>query len=163
MVFKSMHAEAYRWACSCCRYDEDQAKEVLQQVYLEILSNKAVFRGESSLRTWLFSVIRRAASGHRRRNFYHNLLKNKLSLLAEPEPGSDETLKAHGKDAVNREVLTALKRLPLMQRQIVELVYYRDFSLNDAALILGIKTGTARTHFHRAKQTLAGLLRHIRN
>src|SRR6266576_4573715 len=59
---------SFGWALSCCRRDATEAEEVLQTVYLKILEGKARFRGESSLKTWLFAVIRKtAATEYRRR------------------------------------------------------------------------------------------------
>src|SRR5438874_7964307 len=63
-----LHRTSFGWALSCCRRDVSEAEEVLQTVYLKILEGKARFRGESSLKTWMFAVIRKtAATEYRRR------------------------------------------------------------------------------------------------
>src|SRR5580765_1835450 len=63
-----LHSASFGWALSCCRRDQTEAEEVLQTVYLKILEGKARFGGESSLKTWLFAVIRKtAATEYRRR------------------------------------------------------------------------------------------------
>ena len=63
-----LHSASFGWALNCCRRDATEAEEVLQTVYLKILEGKARFRGESSLKTWLFAVIRKtAATEYRRR------------------------------------------------------------------------------------------------
>ena len=58
---------------SCCRRDRSDAEEVLQTVYLKILEGKARFRGEASLKTWLFAVIRKTAATEYRRNLLRKL------------------------------------------------------------------------------------------
>ena len=57
-----LHSASFGWALSCCRRDATEAEEVLQTVYLKVLEGKARFRGESSLKTWLFAVIRKTAA-----------------------------------------------------------------------------------------------------
>ncbi len=59
---EQLHSASFGWALNCCRRDADEAEEVLQTVYLKILEGKARFRGESSLKTWLFAVIRKTAA-----------------------------------------------------------------------------------------------------
>ena len=62
-----MHPACWGWALACCRRDRDIAEEALQSAYLRILSGQARFDGRSSLRTWVFGVIRRTAMEELRR------------------------------------------------------------------------------------------------
>jgi DNA-directed RNA polymerase specialized sigma24 family protein len=53
---QELHHEGYMWSLSCCRYDKELAKDVLQTVYLKIYDDKASFNDHSKLKTWFFSV-----------------------------------------------------------------------------------------------------------
>src|SRR5947209_10236351 len=79
-----LHSASFGWALSCCRRDQTEAEEVLQTVYLKILEGKALYRGESSLKTWLVAVIRKTAATEYRRR-----LLRSLRLVAEPNEVSD--------------------------------------------------------------------------
>src|SRR6266850_666329 len=68
-----LHSASFGWAMNCCRRDRAEAEEVLQTVYLKILEGKACFRGEASLKTWLFAVIRKTAIGEHRKNILRKL------------------------------------------------------------------------------------------
>ncbi|WP_235114191.1 RNA polymerase sigma factor [Cyclobacterium qasimii] len=57
-LLKELHQATYHWSRQCCSFDEDLAKDVLQQVYLKILEGKAIYKEKSQIKTWLFSVIR---------------------------------------------------------------------------------------------------------
>src|SRR5881227_484789 len=70
---EKLHSASFGWALSCCRRDYAEAEEVLQTVYLKILEGKARFRGESSLKTWLFAVIRKTAASEYRRKLLRGL------------------------------------------------------------------------------------------
>ena len=64
------HAYSFGWALNCCSYNDTEAKDVLQTVYLKILDGRARFKGQSSFKTWLFSVIRNTAADERRRRWF---------------------------------------------------------------------------------------------
>src|SRR5258707_2443278 len=70
---ETLHSASFGWALQCCRRDRAEAEEVLQTVYLKILEGKACFRGEASLKTWLFAVIRKTAIGEHRKNLLRKL------------------------------------------------------------------------------------------
>ena len=44
--------------------------------------------------------------------------------------------------------------LPARQRDVLELIVYREFSLSECASILGMRVGSVRTHYQRAKVNL---------
>ena len=55
---QELHRESYLWSLSCCHYDKEMAKDVLQNVYLKIYDGKASFNAKSKLKTWMFSIIK---------------------------------------------------------------------------------------------------------
>src|SRR5713226_5005390 len=85
------HTACFGWAMSCCRRNPEEAEEVLQTVYLKILEGKARFRGEASLKTWLFAVIRKTAASEYRRNLLRRLRSAVRSeRVSEREPAGSE-------------------------------------------------------------------------
>src|SRR5215218_7569298 len=80
---EALHHASLGWALSCCRHDRADAEEVLQTVYLKILQGKAIYRGESKLRTWLFAVIRKTAVSERRKRVLRTLLQATTRLTNE--------------------------------------------------------------------------------
>ena len=74
-----LHSASFGWALSCCRRDQTEAEEVLQTVYLKILEGKARFGGESSLKTWLFAVIRKTAATEYRRRLLRSFQTDRRS------------------------------------------------------------------------------------
>ena len=152
---EKLHSSSFGWALSCCGRDRGEAEEVLQTVYLKILEGKARFRGESSLKTWLFAVIHKTAVGERRKN-----LLRKLRLVSKSQGEADTIAPTERPDeAVERsETQTrfqrALDQLPIRQRQTLHLVFYQDLSLREAADVMDISVGSARRHYERGKQRM---------
>ena len=152
---ETLHSASFGWALICCRRDRAQAEEVLQTVYLKILEGKACFRGESSLKTWLFAVIRKTAISEHRKNLLRKLRwadssEQATTLVSQLEqPGV-----AFEKSEARALFQNALKSLPRRQREALHLVFYQDLSLNDAAEVMGISIGSARQHYDRGKKRL---------
>ena len=150
-----LHGASFGWALNCCRRDRTEAEEVLQTVYLKILEGKARYRGESSLKTWLFAVIRKtAASEYRRR------LLRSLRLVAEPDEvtsrisANESPTTTVERSEVQTHFQDAFKSLPRRQREALHLVFYEDLSLREAADVMGVSLGSARQHYDRGKKKL---------
>jgi RNA polymerase sigma factor (sigma-70 family) len=52
----------------------------------------------------------------------------------------------------------ALRQLSRRQQEILHLVFYQEMSVQEAAAVLGMPVGTARTHYERGKARLRRLL-----
>jgi RNA polymerase sigma-70 factor, ECF subfamily len=150
------HAESMGWAMACCGFDRNEASDVLQDTYLKVLDGRAVFRGESSFRTWLFGVVRRTASEHRR-----NILRRLSALWRVPDEvvtdATDPDVAIDGRAVADR-LRAALKTLPARQRQVLHLVFHEELTVEGAAGVMGISVGSARTHYARGKARLREFL-----
>jgi RNA polymerase sigma-70 factor (ECF subfamily) len=160
------HADSFGWAMACCRRDRYDAEEVLQTVYLSVLDGRARYDGRSSFRTWLFGVIRLTAASERRKAWLRGLLlerereggdgRREAGILA---PNSLAAPDAEAEVKSRREALVrSLARLASRQREVLQLVFYHDLTVDEAATVMGVSVGSARTHYARGKARLATLL-----
>jgi len=152
------HAESMGWAMACCGFDRSEASDVLQDTYLKVLDGRAVFRGESTFRTWLFGVVRRTAGEHRR-----NVLRRLATFwrVDAANVGADATDPDAAIDgqALADRLRAALVRLPARQREVLHLVFQEDLTVEAAAGVMGVSVGSARTHYARGKSRLREMLR----
>ena len=147
----ALHRESFVWALHCCRGDAAHAEDALQEAYLKILSGRARFGGRSSFKTWLLALIRNAAADEWRRDERHRARIAAFDETPEPVVAPDDALAdAHAAAGVRE----ALDTLPARQREVLTLVFYHDLTLDDAAAVMGVSPGTARTHYYRAKHQL---------
>ena len=153
-----MHPESFSWALWCCNYRREEAEEVLQTTYLKILEGAAKFDGRSSQRTWLFAVIRRTAQERRRRQWLRGHLFDRWQAIQPEPPSAPDPEGAASEAESSRALLLALGELSTRQREILHLVFYRDMTVEEAASVLSISLGTARTHFERGKRQLRKML-----
>jgi RNA polymerase sigma-70 factor (ECF subfamily) len=152
------HAALFRWARALARWDEEEAMEIVQQTYIEVIEGRADLLSARDPAAFLFGVARRvAASRRRRRTVWSRILR--LELGRSPDTGSvpDPETEAgrHRQEARVRRAVTALQG---RQREVVELAFLHEMTIEQAAGVLGVSVGSARTHYHRAKSKLARLL-----
>jgi RNA polymerase sigma-70 factor (ECF subfamily) len=149
-----LHPASFGWALWCCDRQRDEAEEVLQTTYLKVLEGSAKFDGKSSLRTWLFAVIRRTALEQRRRRWLRGRIFDQWQASL-PEPSSPPDPEALASTAASsRALLQAQAGLSKRQRELPHLVFYQDLTIEEASEVLNVSVGTARTHFERGKRQL---------
>ena len=153
---EGLHEESFGWALSCCRGDRAGAEDVLQNAYVRVISGRAVFGGRSRFRTWLFGVIRRVAMEESRR-----LRTEQARTLVLEHPAArtiaDERARPDERDSA-RALHRALAQLAERQREVLHLVFYQDMTIAEAAEVMEISVGSARTHYERGKARLRDLL-----
>jgi ACR3 family arsenite transporter len=148
-ILKTLHEDGYRWARQCCNYQEELSKEVMQEVYLKILNKKAQFKEQASLKTWFFSVIRYTALDH-------------LKKLRHDEPIDGLEIAEEHVESNAKDLQLLLEQLPQQQRKVLLLVFYHDLTLEEAAEVMQVSIGTARTHYDRGKKKMSELLKRKR-
>lgn len=133
-----------RYLCAMVRNQSD-AEELAQETLLRFLDGLRAFRGEASIKTYLFKIA-------------HNLALNHLSSSARlrevfpeemPDSPSDAT---HAQDLVQaderaRMVRSALLQLPPQQRSVVALRTWQDLSFKEIAAVLSLAEGTVKAHY----------------
>lgn len=153
---EGLYDQCFSWALSCTRGRRGEAEDVLQMSYLAIVEGRARFGGGSSLRTWLFAVIRNHARSRWRRARQSLLTIARLASFAPPEETSGDTssLADYQRSQDSDRILAAWRALPARQREVLDLVFYRDLPIAEAAEVLGVALGTARMHYERGKAAL---------
>lgn len=150
-----MHAACWGWALACCRREREVAEDVLQSAYLRILSGAARFDGRSAVRTWVFGVIRRTAmeevrrQGRRREREAGD--ETAIGRAADPAPGADVAVERSDE---SEALVIALGRLSARQREVLLLVFYHGMTIEEAAGVMQLSLGSARTHYARGKRAL---------
>ncbi|HEY8830991.1 MAG TPA: RNA polymerase sigma factor [Gemmatimonadaceae bacterium] len=159
-----VHADCFGWAMSCCGRDRDDAEEVLQTVYLSVLDGRAHYEGRSSFRTWIFGVIRRTAASERRKAWLRGLMVERNGgrgtgeveiVAADPFVAPDAGVEHESRrDGLHH----ALAQLSARQCEVLQLVFYHETTVEEAAGVMRVSVGSARTPYARGKARLAELL-----
>ncbi len=127
---------------------------MLQDVYLRVLEGRMQFSGHASAKTWLFAVIRRTAGDRNRRHWLRAALFERWherEYISGSLPGLEGELAS---SEANERLRAAIVQLSPRQQEVLHLVFYQDLTVEEAAVLLRISLGSARTHFERGKARL---------
>ncbi len=154
LKLEEYHTDCYGWALYCCGHDREIACEVLQTSYLKMLERQNTFRGQSTFKTWAFRIIKNSAiDTFRKRKREAMIMKVENTLT---DTGYDGKLGDDFDQKIREQFFSrALSQLSDRQRQILQLVFYHDMSLNQSAEVLNISQGSVRKHYDRAKKIMA--------
>jgi RNA polymerase sigma-70 factor (ECF subfamily) len=156
-----VHPQAFAWAVRCCRDDRGEAEDVLHEAYMKVLDGRAEFVGRSSFKTWLLGVIRHTAREYGRRRWLRTARLERWWRGGNDQE-RQQSVEHDRIDDEGNELRDALSRLSKRQQQVLHLVFYQNLTINEAAAVLRMPVGTARTHYERGKSRLRVLLRPAR-
>jgi RNA polymerase sigma-70 factor (ECF subfamily) len=144
----------YRWLVRFVN-DAPLAEDLLSEVFLDVWRQAGRFEGRSTVSTWLMSIARYKALAARRRRTDAELDEHIEATVADT---SDDPETALAKKTRNEVLRRALTRLSSEHRQIIDLVYYHEKSVEEAAQILQVPAATVKTRMFYARKKLAVLV-----
>ena len=150
-ALEALHGQLFGWALSRCGYDQATAEDLMQQAYVELLSGRARFNNKSALKTFVFGVVQNLARSRFRRQ------NTRLRLIDAYAAEHDDNFTQDDDCQYGnlKKVWEAVESLPQRQRDITELVFIRDMTIEEASRVMGVSLGTGRVHYDRAKKSLA--------
>lgn len=126
------------------------ADDLVQETLIGALNSK--FRGESSVKTWLVSIlVRRAGMLRRSRKKYTGTLSIAGEGESGPQPGVESG--QSGTDA-KMDLAVMLGALSPEHRQVIVLRELEQMSYEEIAAVLGVPRGTVESRLHRAREDL---------
>ena len=147
-ALEALHDQIFGWALTRCDFDRTVAEDLVQQAYVELLTGKAKFEERSSLKTFVFSVVQNLAKGRYRR------MASRLRLVQDVRQNTLDHSVAAPTVGENPGLWLSVQELPQRQRDVIELVFCREMTIEEASRVMGVTTGTGRVHYDRAKKAL---------
>ena len=158
LALKALYARhrvaIYRFALRLTR-SEASAEDVVSEVFVDVWRNAAAFEGLSQPQTFLLGVARNKAYSLLRRRRDEELDDEKA---AEIEDGADTPEAALQKRTKGEIIRACLNRLSAAHREVIDLVYYQDKSIEEVSEIVGAPVGTVKTRMFHARKRLAELI-----
>ncbi len=143
-------------------FDPSDAGDIVQEVFLKIFRNVHLFRGQSSLRTWIYRIAVNEAHNRRRWIFRHKHNEVCLDDTSDSEtprecnlPGGDPSPFDYALTHENHALIVqALTRINPCFRDAVVLRDIEDLSYDEIAEILNISIGTVKSRITRGRDAL---------
>lgn len=154
--FVDRHGRELRRYCRQLAPDEHTAEDVVQETFLAAWNRLASFRGDSSIRTWLFAICtRKIFDLHRRRR--PDLVDDE-TLRGLPDRPEHEPASVASSNAFLHDLDSALRQLPLRQRASWVMREVEAMTFPEIGKVLGLSPDAARGQHRRAAAALAVLL-----
>jgi RNA polymerase sigma-70 factor, ECF subfamily len=135
--------------------DDTVAEDILSDVFLDVWRDAGTFKAKSQVSTWLLAIARhRALSAFRRRVDEH---LDDRSAAAIEDPADDPEIEIQRKDR-STVIQECLSQLSGIHREVVDLVYYRQKTIEEVARIVGVPVATVKTRMFYARNRMGKLL-----
>jgi RNA polymerase sigma-70 factor, ECF subfamily len=154
-LFARHRTYVYRWLLRFVS-NETLAEDLLSEVFLDVWRQAGRFQRRSSVSTWLMSIARHKALSARRRRTGAELDEKIEATVADPANDPEAALQEKDRAEVLRR---ALIRLSSEHREVIDLVYYHEKSVDEVAHILDVPPATVKTRMFYARKKLAELVR----
>ncbi len=151
VLFARHRASVYRWLLRFVG-NETVAEDLLSDVFFDVWQQAGRFEGRAAVTTWLLSIARFKALSARRRRTHAELDETIEATVADSADNPEIALQKKSRSELVR---AALMKLSADHREIIDLVYYHEKSVEDCALILGIPAATVKTRMFYARKKLA--------
>ena len=155
VLFARHHVRVYRFVLRLVR-NEATAEDLISEVFLDVWRQAGKFEGRSAVSTWMLSIARFKALSALRRKPEQELDDETAAAIEDQADDPEVTLAKKDKGAALRQCLTALSA---EHREVVDLVYYHEKSVEEVARIVGIPEATVKTRMFYARKKLSELLK----
>ncbi|MFI4959956.1 MAG: sigma-70 family RNA polymerase sigma factor [Hyphomicrobiales bacterium] len=155
VLFARHHVRVYRFVLRLVR-NEATAEDLISEVFLDVWRQAGKFEGRSAVSTWMLSIARFKALSTLRRKPEQELDDKTAEQIEDHADNPEVALSKKDKAAVLRQ---ALSKLSAEHREIVDLVYYHEKSVEEVAGIVGIPEATVKTRMFYARKKLSELLK----
>jgi RNA polymerase sigma-70 factor (ECF subfamily) len=155
VLFARHNVRVYRFVVRLVG-DAALAEDLVSEVFLEVWRKAGRFEGRSQVSTWLLAIARYKAISQLRNRSVDQLDEQMAEAIEDPADNPEEIMEKRDRGAVMRKCLTELSPA---HREIIDLVYYHEKSMEEVARIMQVPEGTVRTRMFYARKRLAELLR----
>jgi RNA polymerase sigma-70 factor (ECF subfamily) len=152
VLFARHHARIYRFVLRLIG-SEALAEDVTSEVFLDVWRQAHRFEARSAVTTWLLAIARYKALAEMRRRYEAS--DEGTVDASDPADDPEATFETKHRGEILRSCLT---RLSPRHREIIDLVYYHEKSVQEAADILGVPGNTVKTRMFHARKKLSQLL-----
>lgn len=150
----SRHAQALaRFAVSSG--ERNEVDELVQDTFVRAFNSLDGFRGDSSFRTWLFTIERRLLLDRRRAE---KRRRDRVEVQEDDAATEYDALDSVVATETEKRVRRAVERLSPTQKEVFTLRVTEGLSYKEIAEAVGTTEGAARVHYHNAMRAVKEFL-----
>ena len=132
------------------------AEDLISEVFLDVWRQADRFEGRSAVSTWLLAIARFKALSLMRRKPDEELDEETAGAIEDRSDDPEVAVQKKDKSAVLRKCLRVLSP---EHREVIDLVYYHEKTVQEVAELVGIPEATVKTRMFYARKRLSELLK----
>lgn len=159
-LYEKYHQDLFQFIFYMVK-NREQTEDLVQEVYIKVLNSYTQFKGDSSEKTWLFSIARhvtidffRKQTRKRKRLLEFFDWDKKGEQLIDNQPLPEEIAE---KNEDIKLLYQYLEKLSVDQKSVIILRYIQSMSIQETADILGWSVSKVKTTQHRGLKLLRNL------
>ena len=135
--------------------DKSAAEDLVSEVFLDVWRQAGRFQDRSQVTTWLLAIARNKALSALRCRSTEELNEDAAAAIEDPQDNPEVTLQSRQKTEI---LLNCLSQLSPGHREVIDLVYYHEKSIDEVAEITGAPQNTVKTRMFYARKQIAELM-----
>jgi RNA polymerase sigma-70 factor (ECF subfamily) len=130
-------------------------EDIVSEVFLALWHQAGNFKAKSQISTWILAIARYKALSALRSRSDEPFAEDDAAAIADPAEDAEAIVDRQDRGMGIRRCLSQLSPI---QREVLDLVYYHEKSINEVAHILAVPVGTVKTRMFCARKRMASLL-----
>jgi len=135
--------------------NEATAEDLVSEVFIDAWRHADRFEARSQVATWLLGIARHKALSALRRRSADQLDDDVIEFIEDAADNPEVAVQKHETSAI---LLDCLRQLSPAHREIIDLVYYHERTIDDVAEIIGVPQNTVKTRMFYARKRIAELM-----
>lgn len=140
--------EVRRYAFAITK-SREQAKDIAQEVFIKVFRSVDSFKGQSSIKTWLFTITRNLAINEMKSSYMRRIV---LFGLVKPLKNEQSAEMDYLKGQSVREIRDIIMSLSFKLREVLILTLEHELTMLEIAKLLNVSEGTIKSRLHRARK-----------
>lgn len=145
----------------------EDAEDVSQEVFIKAIDSLKNFRGDSSMKTWLYRITKNYCLNYIRKqkvrqifSFFSEIAEDKNESYRDRNELPDGLMQ---NEELEIKFLNAIKKLPEKQRETFALRYFDDLPYNEISVMMGTSVGGLKANYYQAIKKLAVELKEFKD
>ncbi len=154
VLFARHNVRVFRFALRLVN-DRSVAGDIVSDVFLEVWRKAGQFEARSQVSTWILAIARYKALTALRGRRFEELDEAKINTIED----ASETPEGLMQRAQTGEILReCLQQLSPAHREIIDLVYYHERSIEEVSEIIGVPANTVKTRMFYARKRIGEMM-----
>jgi len=153
--FKTVYRDYFDFVWASARslgVEENGMEDLVQEVFIAINARLRTLENPQAMRSWIYGIVRRVASNHRRARRARPTTTSETSEYSRTEALAPTPLEDVERNAARQLLMRLLAEIDEPKREVLTLVDVHELSVPEAAEALGIRLNTAYSRLRVARQ-----------